>query len=306
MHDGRTSLASDVTAEVRRHLGRQVFEAVVPRSVRLAEAPELRSAHRHLQPELAWCPGVSGRRLRAADREWPASPAPRCATPRRATRRPARIMTGRVPTMALETRRSSGGLGRGLAALIPTVGVRAYRTVRDVPVDVDPAAPRPAATLLRRRRSCSSSPTRSPSSGCCSPSSSPSRRCATRSIAGERRLRAAAMAGLETIPAIVRNANEQEQLEIALVENIQRADLNAVEEARAYPAPHGRLRTDAGARRAAGRSLAARRSPTRCVSLRRRRACSRRSRMARSAPVTPGRWPASTTTPSRRPCWRRS
>jgi chromosome partitioning protein len=39
MHDGRTSLASDVTAEVRRHLGSQVFEAVVPRSVRLAEAP---------------------------------------------------------------------------------------------------------------------------------------------------------------------------------------------------------------------------------------------------------------------------
>jgi chromosome partitioning protein len=39
MHDGRTSLSADVTAEVRRHLGDQVFEALVPRSVRLAEAP---------------------------------------------------------------------------------------------------------------------------------------------------------------------------------------------------------------------------------------------------------------------------
>jgi chromosome partitioning protein len=39
MHDGRTSLSADVTAEVRRHLGSQVFQAVVPRSVRLAEAP---------------------------------------------------------------------------------------------------------------------------------------------------------------------------------------------------------------------------------------------------------------------------
>ena len=39
MHDGRTSLSADVTAEVRRHLGSQVFETVVPRSVRLAEAP---------------------------------------------------------------------------------------------------------------------------------------------------------------------------------------------------------------------------------------------------------------------------
>ena len=39
MHDGRTSLSADVTAEVRRHFGRQVFDAVVPRNVRLAEAP---------------------------------------------------------------------------------------------------------------------------------------------------------------------------------------------------------------------------------------------------------------------------
>ena len=39
MHDGRTSLSADVTSEVRRHLGSQVFDAVVPRSVRLAEAP---------------------------------------------------------------------------------------------------------------------------------------------------------------------------------------------------------------------------------------------------------------------------
>jgi chromosome partitioning protein len=39
MHDGRTSLSADVTAEVRRHLGAHVFETIVPRSVRLAEAP---------------------------------------------------------------------------------------------------------------------------------------------------------------------------------------------------------------------------------------------------------------------------
>jgi chromosome partitioning protein len=39
MHDGRTSLSADVAIEVRRHLGDQVFDGVVPRSVRLAEAP---------------------------------------------------------------------------------------------------------------------------------------------------------------------------------------------------------------------------------------------------------------------------
>jgi ParB family chromosome partitioning protein len=55
-----------------------------------------------------------------------------------------------------------------------------------------------------------------------------------RLIAGERRVRAAQLAGLTRIPAIVRQAAGREQLELALVENLQRADLNALEEARAY------------------------------------------------------------------------
>jgi ParB family chromosome partitioning protein len=53
-------------------------------------------------------------------------------------------------------------------------------------------------------------------------------------VAGERRWRAAARAGLETVPVIVREFNDQEMLELALIENIQREALNAVEEAEAY------------------------------------------------------------------------
>lgn len=48
-------------------------------------------------------------------------------------------------------------------------------------------------------------------------------------ISGERRLRAAKLAGLKEVPAYIRNANDQEMLEIALIENIQREDLNAIE-----------------------------------------------------------------------------
>ncbi len=53
-------------------------------------------------------------------------------------------------------------------------------------------------------------------------------------IAGERRLRAARMAGLTEIPAVVRDSTSSELLELALVENVQRADLNPIEEASAY------------------------------------------------------------------------
>ncbi len=53
-------------------------------------------------------------------------------------------------------------------------------------------------------------------------------------IAGERRLRAARQVGLATIPAVIRETSSEQLLELALVENIQRADLNAMEEAQAF------------------------------------------------------------------------
>jgi ParB family chromosome partitioning protein len=59
-----------------------------------------------------------------------------------------------------------------------------------------------------------------------------------RLVAGERRLRAAQMAGLERIPAVIRQADDRDQLELALVENLQRTDLNAMEAARAYRQLH--------------------------------------------------------------------
>jgi ParB family chromosome partitioning protein len=55
-------------------------------------------------------------------------------------------------------------------------------------------------------------------------------------IAGERRLRAARQAGLTAVPALVRRADERDSLLLALVENVAREDLNAIDEARAYAA----------------------------------------------------------------------
>jgi ParB family chromosome partitioning protein len=53
-------------------------------------------------------------------------------------------------------------------------------------------------------------------------------------VAGERRWRAAQKAGLQKIPAVVKNVSDEKLLELALVENIQRQELNAIEEAKAY------------------------------------------------------------------------
>lgn len=53
-------------------------------------------------------------------------------------------------------------------------------------------------------------------------------------IAGERRFQAAKRAGLATVPVMVRDATEQQKLELAIIENIQRHDLNPIEEAKAY------------------------------------------------------------------------
>ena len=71
MYDARTTLSADVSREVRRHLGEPVFETIVPRSVRLAEAPSYGRPDRALQPGVARRPGVpaqlaDGGRRRAA------------------------------------------------------------------------------------------------------------------------------------------------------------------------------------------------------------------------------------------------
>jgi len=53
-------------------------------------------------------------------------------------------------------------------------------------------------------------------------------------IAGERRLQASRKAGFKTVPVVIRHATDQQLLELALIENVQREDLNAIEEAEAY------------------------------------------------------------------------
>jgi ParB family chromosome partitioning protein len=74
-------------------------------------------------------------------------------------------------------------------------------------------------------------------------------------VAGERRWRAAQQAGLSTMPTVVRELDDQQVLEIAIIENVQREDLNALEEAAAYKALIDRFgRTQENVARVVGKS----------------------------------------------------
>jgi ParB family chromosome partitioning protein len=125
------------------------------------------------------------------------------------------------------------GLGKGLEALIPTTEMAAGGMTQ-VPVSAispNPMQPRTALdpeALAELAASISEH-------GLIQPlivtQQGPER---YQLIAGERRWQAARMAGLATVPAIVKEASPQQVLELALVENIQRADLNPLEEAAAF------------------------------------------------------------------------
>ena len=132
--------------------------------------------------------------------------------------------------MAESARRS--GLGLGLAAIIPTAG-RDQEGLRDIPIELirpNPSQPRrhfdePSLLALAdsiRARGVLQPVVARPLAG-----------GRYELVAGERRLRAAELAELQSIPAIVRETDDAERLELALIENMARADLNPVEEARA-------------------------------------------------------------------------
>jgi ParB family transcriptional regulator, chromosome partitioning protein len=126
----------------------------------------------------------------------------------------------------------SATLGRGLAALIPQA-VSATPGPAEIPLDRverNPYQPRTAFEEAALRELAASIAAH----GVLQPVLVTETLEGYRLVAGERRVRAAQMAGLQRIPALIRQATEQDQLELALVENLQRADLNAMEAARAY------------------------------------------------------------------------
>jgi ParB family chromosome partitioning protein len=135
--------------------------------------------------------------------------------------------------------KSTRRLGRGLDALFstqpPTQEIPPISALRDIPlsqVESNPFQPRKTfqkEELAELRESLKTSGLLQPITVRPSPKNN-----GYELIAGERRLRAAADLGWETIPAVVKEMTDQEILTLALIENLQRSDLNPIEEAEGY------------------------------------------------------------------------
>ncbi|HET6499115.1 MAG TPA: ParB/RepB/Spo0J family partition protein [Coriobacteriia bacterium] len=128
---------------------------------------------------------------------------------------------------------SKRGLGRGLSALIPSAGEDEVQDVREVPVDQISPNPRQPRTALSDDGVAELADSIS-KVGVLQPVMVRPHADGYQIIAGERRWRAARMAGLERVPVRVLSIGEAESLELALIENLQREDLNPIEEARGF------------------------------------------------------------------------
>lgn len=124
------------------------------------------------------------------------------------------------------------GLGRGLDALLPQNDAFLDTTVRDIPIaDIDPNLSQPRKEFEKEALEQLAESIRH--AGILQPILVVENGTRYRIVAGERRYRAARLAGLETIPCITRSLTDAQQMEAALIENLQREDLNPIEEAQA-------------------------------------------------------------------------
>jgi ParB family transcriptional regulator, chromosome partitioning protein len=128
------------------------------------------------------------------------------------------------------------GIGRGLAAILPETVAGDAGDLRELPVSLIKPNPNQPRTNFDPE-ALSALAASIEASGVIQPLLvRPLHDGSYELVAGERRWRAAQQAGLEKVPAVVRNAEQAERLEVALIENMVREDLNPVEEARACAA----------------------------------------------------------------------
>ncbi len=127
------------------------------------------------------------------------------------------------------------GLGRGLNALMAEAQTETGNTSADMKVSIDKITPNPNQPRTHfnetQLRELSESIREN---GVLQPLLVREKNGGYEIIAGERRYQASRLAGLEELPVIIKDVDDQKMLELALIENLQRSDLNPIEEARGY------------------------------------------------------------------------
>lgn len=124
-------------------------------------------------------------------------------------------------------------LGRGLSALLSDTAATNSEELLEIDIDlIEPNSAQPRTNFNEERLNDLAQSIRS--NGIVQPLLVRRRGSRYQLVAGERRWRAAQRAGLQRVPAVVRDIPDEKLLELALIENIQRQELNAIEEAQAY------------------------------------------------------------------------
>ena len=215
MYDERTNLGQQVARDIRAF-----FQDRVLRHRHPAQHPARRSAE----------PRHAGDPLRRRSR---AAPKP---TSRSRAKFLARDAAPAPPARSHTMAEKRPALGRGLSALIPDAPAAPPPAERALDVDTDLLRPNKFQPRTHDGRRAASRSSRARSA----PTASSSRSSSARSssgyeiVAGERRWRASQRAGLLKVPVVVRDIPDDRLLAAALIENIQREDLNPIEEAHAY------------------------------------------------------------------------
>ena len=244
MYDERTNLGQQVARDIRAFFQDRVYTTVIPRNIRLGEAP----SH-----------GVPAARLRCASR---AAPRPTSRWRAKCSAAKARRPRSRSSNMA----EKRPALGRGLSALIPDAPPAPPASVeRSLDVDIDLLRPNKFQPRTHMDDARIEDLSRSiKSNGVIQPIVVRQTDSGYEIVAGERRWRASQRAGLLKVPVVVRDIPEERLLAAALIENIQREDLNPIEEAQAYRRLADEFSAHAGANRRMRSARIARQSRTTC------------------------------------------
>ena len=204
MYDGRTNLSQQVVGEVKRFFKNKVYDTIIPRSVRLGEAPSFGLPISLYAPKST---GAAAYGTLAAELVEKAEGGKKMAIKK--------------------------GLGRGLDALLesyePGRGPATLQEVSVYDIDTNPDQPRKTFDEEKLQELAGSIKTH----GIVQPLILYRQGNRYTIVAGERRYRAARLAGLKTVPAVITDKEEHELQEVSLIENLQREDLNPVEEAAA-------------------------------------------------------------------------